>query len=107
MSTNLFDLSNQRILVTGSNGGIGYTIAEGLAQHGASIILNGRDGEKLERAALELRAKGFVIETARFDVTNELEIEAAILELRTTGAIDVLVNNAGIQRCVSLENISL
>lgn len=107
MSKNLFDLQNQRILVTGSNGGIGLTIAQGLAQHGASIILNGRDQAKLERAAESLRLQGFNVETSRFDVTVESEIETAILELRTTGSIDVLVNNAGIQRRVSLENLSL
>ncbi len=107
MNKNLFDLKNKRILVTGSNGGIGLTIAQGLAQHGANIILNGRDQQKLERAAQTLRDQGFKIETSRFDVTSELEINQAILELERTGAIDVLVNNAGIQRRVSLENLSL
>jgi gluconate 5-dehydrogenase len=107
VNTNLFDLRNRRILVTGSNGGIGYTIAQGLAQHGASIIVNGRDEQKLERAAESLRVQGFRVETARFDVTIESEIEQAILELETRGSIDVLFNNAGIQRRVSLENLSL
>jgi gluconate 5-dehydrogenase len=107
VNTNLFDLKDCRILVTGSNGGIGYTIAQGLAQHGASLILNGRDEQKLERTAQNLRTQGFQVETSRFDVTVESEIEAAILELETRGQIDVLINNAGIQRRVSLENLSL
>jgi gluconate 5-dehydrogenase len=107
MNRNLFDLQGKRILVTGSNGGIGYTIAQGLAQHGANIILNGRDEQKLERAAESLRVQGFQIETSRFDVTIESEIEAAILDLETRGSLDVLINNAGIQRRVSLENLSL
>jgi gluconate 5-dehydrogenase len=107
VSTHLFDLSNRRILVTGSNGGIGLTIAQGLAQHGASIILNGRDAHKLELAAQNLQAQGFDVETSRFDVCNESEIETAILELELNGQIDVLINNAGIQRRVSLENLSL
>jgi gluconate 5-dehydrogenase len=107
MNRNLFDLQGKRILVTGSNGGIGYTIAQGLAQHGANIILNGRDEQKLERAAESLRMQGFQIETSRFDVTIESEIEAAILDLETRGSLDVLINNAGIQRRVSLENLSL
>jgi gluconate 5-dehydrogenase len=107
MNGNLFNLSDKRILVTGSNGGIGLTIAQGLAQHGASIILNGRDQTKLERAAQNLRDQGFKIETSRFDVTNETEINRAILELEHLAPIDVLLNNAGIQRRVSLENLSL
>ena len=52
---NLFDLKNARVLVTGSNGGIGLTIAKGLAEHGAKIILNGRDQQKLEQAAQSLK----------------------------------------------------
>jgi gluconate 5-dehydrogenase len=107
MNKNLFNLQGKRILVTGSNGGIGLTIAQGLAEHGAKIILNGRDAAKLERAAQTLRLQGFSVETSRFDVTNELEIEDAILKLEKIGSIDVLVNNAGIQRRVSLENLSL
>ena len=104
---NLFDLNNVRVLVTGSNGGIGLTIAKGLAEHGAKIILNGRDQQKLEQAAQSLRVQGFGIETSQFDVTSETEVQAAILEISDRGQIDVLVNNAGIQRRVSLEKLSL
>ena len=104
---NLFDLKNARVLVTGSNGGIGLTIAKGLAEHGAKIILNGRDQQKLEQAAQSLRVQGFGIEISRFDVTSETEVQAAILEISDRGQIDVLVNNAGIQRRVSLEKLSL
>ena len=104
---NLFDLNNARVLVTGSNGGIGLTIAKGLAEHGAKIILNGRDQQKLEQAAQSLRVQGFGIEISRFDVTSETEVQAAILEISDRGQIDVLVNNAGIQRRVSLEKLSL
>jgi hypothetical protein len=42
MTKNLFDLSQRRILVTGSNGGIGHSFAIRLAQHGATVILNGQ-----------------------------------------------------------------
>jgi gluconate 5-dehydrogenase len=106
-SVNLFDLSSRRILITGSNGGIGLSIAQGLAQHGAQVILNGRDAAKLEAAAQSLRQNGLEVETSRFDVTNETEVDAAIAELLQTGPIDVLVNNAGIQRRVSLEQVTL
>jgi gluconate 5-dehydrogenase len=107
MPKNLFDLTGQRILITGSNGGIGLSIAQGLAQHGATIILNGRDQNKLDQAAHNLRTTGLHVETARFDVTNETEINQAIHHLESQGAIDGLINNAGIQRRVKLEEVSL
>jgi nucleoside-diphosphate-sugar epimerase len=63
----LFDLTGRRILVTGSNGEIGYSLAFGLAPHGATVILNGRNAEKLHAAADLLRAEGLSVERARFD----------------------------------------
>ena len=107
MTSNLFNLNRQRILITGSNGGIGLEIARGLAQHGASVILNGRNPEKLEAAAERLRDDGLEVETSRFDVTNESEVDAAIAELEAKGPIAGLVNNAGIQRRVRLESVTL
>jgi gluconate 5-dehydrogenase len=103
----LFDLSHRRILITGSNAGLGFAIARGLAQHGAGVILNGRNLEKLRSAADVLRKEGYGVEEARFDVTNEGEVQAAIAELSSKAPIDVLVNNAGIQRRVRLDEISL
>jgi len=44
----LFNIEGKRILITGSNSGIGYVLAEGLAKEGASIILNGRTKEKVD-----------------------------------------------------------
>ena len=52
----LFDLTGKRALVTGSSQGIGFALAEGLAAAGAEVVLNGRDAEKLTRAAADLRA---------------------------------------------------
>jgi NAD(P)-dependent dehydrogenase (short-subunit alcohol dehydrogenase family) len=53
METSLFDLTGKKALITGSSQGIGFGIARGLGQAGATIILNGRDEEKLNRALLE------------------------------------------------------
>jgi NAD(P)-dependent dehydrogenase (short-subunit alcohol dehydrogenase family) len=50
----LFDLAGKRALVNGSSQGIGFAIAQGLAAHGAEIVLNGRDGDKLAAAAAKL-----------------------------------------------------
>lgn len=107
MNGNLFSLEGRRALVTGSNAGIGFYLARGLAQHGASIILNGRNREKLAAAANKLRAEGFVVEESAFDASLEGEVNEAIGQLAAQGAIDILINNAGIQRRVSLEKVEL
>ena len=78
MHKNLFDLTGRRILITGSNGGIGYSLALGLAQHGATVILNGRNAEKLHAAAELLREQGLSAEEARFDITDEAEVASGI-----------------------------
>ena len=50
----LFDLSGLRALITGSSQGIGFALAKGLLQAGATVVLNGRDAEKLAAAATTL-----------------------------------------------------
>jgi gluconate 5-dehydrogenase len=107
MHKNLFDLTGRRILITGSNGGIGYSVALGLAEHGATVILNGRNGEKLHAAAELLRDQGLSAEEARFDITDEAEVASGIALLDSPGGVDVLINNAGIQRRISLEQVDL
>jgi gluconate 5-dehydrogenase len=105
--TSLFDLSQKHILVTGSNAGIGLQIARGLAQHGAHVILNGRNESKLQGAAEALRKEGLSVSEARFDLTQEREIRESISRILAEGPIDVLVNNAGIQRRVRLDEVDL
>ncbi len=107
MHKNLFDLTGRRILVTGSNRGIGYSLAMGLAQHGATVILNGRNVEKLRAAAELLRKQGLNAEEARFDITDEGEVAKGIALLDPVGGVDVLINNAAVQRRISLEQVDL
>jgi gluconate 5-dehydrogenase len=98
MSTSLFDLSGRMALVTGSSRGLGRAMAEGLAAAGASVILNGVDAARLARAAAEMRAAGFEVHEAAFDVTKEEQVAGAFEGFDRAGlAIDILVNNAGIQ----------
>jgi gluconate 5-dehydrogenase len=98
MAGKLFDLSGRTALVTGSSRGLGRAMAEGLAEAGAAIVLNGADAQRLATAAAEMRATGHTVHEARFDVTDEAEILLAFAALDTQGlAIDILVNNAGIQ----------
>lgn len=98
MASTLFDLGGRTALVTGSARGLGYAMAEGLADAGAAIVLNGTDAARTEAAAAALRAKGHTVHAAAFNVTDEAAVVAAFEKLDADGvAVDILVNNAGIQ----------
>ena len=108
MSLQLFDLSGKRALVTGSGQGIGLSLAEGLGRAGARVVLNGRDQDKLAKAAGELTAQGIAVETSAFDVTDHKAVVAAVAAIEAQhGPIDILVNNAGIQRRAPLEEFEV
>ncbi len=98
MSHPLFDLTGKTALITGSSRGLDRAFAEGLAQAGARIVLNGVNPERLEAAAQEMRDQGYDVLTAAFDVADEAAIVAAFETLDAEGIdVDILVNNAGIQ----------
>ena len=96
--TDLFDLTGRTALVTGSSRGIGRGLAGGLSAAGAHVVLHGRDLDRLDQEAEALRAGGATVSTVAFDVTDEEAVEQGVAELAgRVGAIDVLVNNAGVQ----------
>jgi gluconate 5-dehydrogenase len=108
MALEIFNLAGRRALVTGSSQGIGLAIAEGLARAGASIILNGRNLEKLKAAKADLEARGIESSISNFDVTDEGEVATAIEDIKSKhGPIDILVNNAGMQFRTTLEDFPL
>jgi len=105
LSFPLFDLKGRRALVTGSSQGIGLALARGLAEHGATLVLNGRDRSKLEAAAAALRDAGHLVDVADFDVTDAEAVKDGVDQIeREVGAIDILVNNAGMQFRAPLED---
>jgi gluconate 5-dehydrogenase len=94
-----FRLDGRVALITGSSAGIGLALARGLGQAGATLVLNGRDPARLERAAALLAAEGLGVHRRAFDVLDAPAVDAAVASIEATvGPIDVLVNNAGIQR---------
>ncbi len=104
MSFQIFDLTGKRALITGSSQGIGYALAKGLASAGSKLVLNGRNEERLARAAEALRAEGAKVDTAAFDVTDYDAVTAGIDRTEAEiGAIDILINNAGMQFRTPLE----
>ncbi|TYG33431.1 gluconate 5-dehydrogenase [Lonepinella koalarum] len=95
----LFSLNNKRILITGSTRGIGRLLAEGVAEQGAEVIINGTNQQKAELVADELNVKGYKAHAVAFDITDTQAIQQAVDHIEQhIGAIDVLINNAGIQR---------
>ena len=105
MGLELFALKGRIALVTGSSQGIGLALARGLAAAGAHVVLNGRDGAKLEAARQELAAEGHAVSASAFDVTDEAAIDQAVARIeRETGPISILVNNAGMQFRTPLED---
>jgi gluconate 5-dehydrogenase len=107
-SSDLFSLRGRRALITGSGQGIGLTLARGLGAAGAEVVLNDIDGSRLESAVAMLRREGVTATGLVFDVANASQVEAALQGIEDTlGAIDILINNAGIHQRAPLETMSL
>lgn len=83
-------------LVTGGAQGIGYAIAERLAQAGASVVIADLHVDAAEKAAESLRAQGNKSSAVRADVTQREDVEAMVAQtLERFGHLDILINNAG------------
>ena len=99
MTSRLFDLTGRIAVVTGATSGIGLSIAKGLAAAGASVVVNGRDEGRIATTVEGLAREGYKVTGARFDVTDGDAIDAAVGRIEEeAGPIDILINNAGIQR---------
>ena len=97
MSVNLFDLTGKTALVTGGTHGLGMAIATGLANAGATIIINDVFQQKLDAAKQAYADIGIKIHTYLLDVTDEEAVEKTISIMeKEVAPIDILVNNAGI-----------
>ncbi|MBN2614057.1 MAG: SDR family NAD(P)-dependent oxidoreductase [Bacteroidales bacterium] len=92
-------MKSKTILVTGATDGIGKQTAFELAQKGHKVIVHGRNKDKSETAAREIRAQtgSDKIETVSADLTDLHAIERMSSEVRNTvSQLDVLINNAGV-----------
>jgi len=101
----LFGLQGKIALVTGSSDGIGKALAKGLAEAGATVVVNGRTSAKVDAVVAEIVAAGGSAHGAVFDVTDSAAVRAGIARIEAeVGALDILINNAGIQRRGPLED---
>ena len=91
------DLSGQIALVTGASSGLGYRFAKVLASCGAKVAISARRKEKLESLAEEIKSAGGECMVVPIDMTDRKSIKSAVDTVsKEMGAIDTLVNNAGI-----------
>jgi gluconate 5-dehydrogenase len=103
MSQQLFDLKGKNALVTGGTHGLGMAIASGLAEAGATLIINGHTPAKLESALKAYAHKGIQAHSYLFDVRDEVAVEQTIPMIENeVGPIDILVNNAAIIKRVPI-----
>lgn len=103
-----FDLSNKTILLTGGSKGLGKAMAEGLASAGASLALVSRNQKEVRKVASQISGS-YNIEAVGYecDVSEEQEVAILIERVnRDLGNIDVLINNAGINRRGPIEELS-
>jgi NAD(P)-dependent dehydrogenase (short-subunit alcohol dehydrogenase family) len=88
-------------LVTGANKGIGFEIARQLGQEGHHILIGARDRGRGQSAVAELGSKGFAARFVQIDLTKLDTIVGAAADIEAQeGRLDILINNAGIRRCV-------
>ena len=96
--TNLFDISGRRAIVTGGTRGLGYGMAEGLMEAGASVVIFG-SSDKVESVAAKFRGRGFNCHGLKVDLANAEEREQGFYKaVELLGGLDILINAAGIQR---------
>ena len=110
MASSLFDLSGRIALVTGSSRGIGRAVAHGLAEAGATVVLHGRDEQRLARTAAEFEDEFGAdrVRSVAFDVTDAEAVADGVAAVeRHVGPIAILVNNAGVQHRVALLDLAV
>ena len=85
------------VIITGSSQGIGKATAIALCKQGATVVLNGRNPEKLRKTETQLHAKGYSVHAIAGDVTSVADCQHLIDEtVSKFGGIDVLINNGSL-----------
>ena len=106
MGVSLKPVSEQAIVITGADSGIGLATARLAAKRGARLVLTSRNDEELARIGAELRAQGAEVEWYAADVANGNDMLAvAEVAIRAFGRIDTWVNNAGVSIYGLIEDV--
>jgi short-subunit dehydrogenase len=101
-------MENKVVIITGGSSGIGKALAQAFGSRGSKLVLTGRNKQELDQAVAELTSTGIKVIGIQADVSKEEDnkrmAEAAIREF---GAIDILINNAGISMRALFEEVDI
>jgi glucose 1-dehydrogenase len=102
-------LKGQKALVTGANSGIGKAVAIALGEAGADVVVNYRSGDEAALEVVEHASHcGSKCYAHKADVSNEAEVREMFAKMfRELGTIDILINNAGLQKDAKFEDMTL
>ena len=102
-----FSLEGKVALVTGASYGIGFAIATGFAQAGATIVFNDIKQELVDKGLAAYKEIGIEAHGYVCDVTNEEQVNAMVAQIeKEVGKINILVNNAGIIKRIPMHEMS-
>jgi len=103
----MFNLTGKVALVTGASYGIGYAIAKGFADAGATVVFNDINQELVDKGLAAYAADGIKAHGYVCDVTDESAVNDLIAKVeKEVGVVDILVNNAGIIKRIPMHEIS-
>lgn len=94
---------NKVVLITGGSGGLGRVLAQAFARQGSRVVISARSAAKLQAAAEEIGRGGGEVLALPCDVTEKKQVEdlAAAIGARW-GAVEILINNAGVARAAGI-----
>jgi NAD(P)-dependent dehydrogenase (short-subunit alcohol dehydrogenase family) len=99
---------DKTVLITGGTRGLGLVLARDFLKEGARVVICGREESTLERARTELERLGGEVLAVPCDVTDAVQVEALISSVHERfGAVDVLVNNAGVIQTGPIESMTM
>ncbi|MGO1072606.1 SDR family oxidoreductase [Lysobacter sp. CA199] len=102
------DVQGKTVLITGASSGIGEATARLLSERGAKVLIGARRGERLRTLSQTLNAAGGEVRYRSLDVTDPADFAAFVAYAQEQfGAIDVLVNNAGVMPLSPLRALKL
>ncbi|MDR2854230.1 MAG: gluconate 5-dehydrogenase [Prevotellaceae bacterium] len=105
---NQFSLTGKVALITGATYGIGFAIAKAYANAGAKIVFNDLKQEFVDRGLAAYKAEGIPANGYVCDVTNEEQVQAMVAQIeKEVGAINILVNNAGIIKRIPMHEMKV
>jgi len=104
----LFSVTDQIVLVSGGSRGIGRALAEGFAVRGAHVVICGREQSSIEQTAREISKGQHPVQAVVCDVAKPDDVAALVdRTLKAFGRIDTLVNVAGVNKRMRVENYTL